>query len=740
MSFDSGNHHTNEQSALPGDATLTKVAVLSFVVLICLALSPFVLKAQENLLSPRESHATPEVNLSGGNGDQTVQPSGGNGDQAVQPSGGEEELPAGSAGIFDLGPSLSSGDETTEEAPVDRSAGETETALPQIELLEGEPYEKSPSEAEGVIGLRPKSEYYDEVVKDAPKPDISLLGPIPEKLDKGVEFSDVAADWIYYQKSTGMTELKGHVMIIYDTTIISSDEAVLDEKNKIYHFFGEGRVFVDDSDFTLDCDDLEIHDAETEKMILIKGASTMVVFADKEAVKPTKTATNRAKLEYALKQQDTTITFTDAEYNYDKHIFDAHGGVRFEQSDKYASGGDFHGEDERDYMLFKDKCEFWQKDGKWLYTYDIVKDKESPPSRGDKIKRALLSVPTTITCLEAEAEGEDGWLELRNAPGDVVYFKQDDKHAECDKFTIWYTEEEETQAEIIEPQTGPQNLLVEKEEAKTEEKPKYVRPPGFGTLYPESTYSAEFIPWEANPIPRWSSEGTGTAQDYSLSTGQPEGLDSSVNYQVSSAEPDVFNTSTGIMNEVTEPGGLLDEMRAESGVESSTQNSKVPHNEMLMQGNVFARQENGDWLFTYDIVNEKDEDEDTVKQYRKWANASTDLLHVWMDDNKVEAIGSVKGEQDNQNGAADFVRYIGDFDMAYIRGNILINREGKHSVSSGEGFLFFSTKVFQALGNVVTKLMVDVQKEQDKRRNQGSGNTPTEGGSSGGGAAPSGGG
>jgi len=34
------------------------------------------------------------------------------------------------------------------------------------------------------------------------------------------------------------------------------------EKNEIYRFFGEGRVFVDDADFTLECDELEVHDAE----------------------------------------------------------------------------------------------------------------------------------------------------------------------------------------------------------------------------------------------------------------------------------------------------------------------------------------------------------------------------------------------------------------------------------------------------------------------------------------------
>ena len=134
----------------------------------------------------------------------------------------------------------------------------------------------------------------------------------------------------------------------------------------------------------------------------------MVVFKDKDAKPPGDNATRRDKIVYALKQQDTTITFTDAEYNYDKEIFDAHGGVKFAQSDKYAQGKEFHGENKTEYGLFKGNCEFWQKDGKWLYQYKIVEDKNSPPSRGDKLTRALLSVPTTITSDEAEDKNKDG--------------------------------------------------------------------------------------------------------------------------------------------------------------------------------------------------------------------------------------------------------------------------------------------------------------------------------------------
>ena len=161
-----------------------------------------------------------------------------------------------------------------------------------------------------------------------------------------------------------------------------------------------------------------------------------------------------------------------------------------------------------------------------------------------------------------------------------------------------------------------------------------------------------------------------------------------------------------------------------------------------MEGNVFLRQENGDWLFDYDVVRSSEESKDTVKAYRKWANANADTVHIWMDDNLGEATGNVKGEQDNQDGKADFVRYLGDLDMAYLNGNILIHRENKHQVQADEGFIFFKTNVFEALGEVQTTVMVDVEKQREqaqanaKAQSTAAGATPSGAGTGGGGGPP----
>jgi hypothetical protein len=76
------------------------------------------------------------------------------------------------------------------------------------------------------------------------------------------------------------------------------------------------------------------------------------------------------------------------------------------------------------------------------------------------------------------------------------------------------------------------------------------------------------------------------------------------------------------------------------------------------------------------------------------------------------------------------LKYIGEFDMAYLNGNIAVHREGKHQLMSQEGFIFFSTDIFEALGNVETKVMVDVEEQRSEAQggtSEGEG-TATEGG------------
>jgi len=798
------------------DGASIGVFKLLVAVILILGCGPYLANAQIGLSGPGTGSYEMDRIV------ETMEGSGADGENAVGPSGIQTEN-----GVVWFPPQGDLSGFEPEES-IQNSPGEGEPSLSAGSAWDltgmgtpdyAEIYDLSPAQVESsVFERRPYDPYYLEIVSEAPNPDISLLGPLPEAREEGIEFTDVAADWIWHQKSAGMTELRGHVMIIYDTTIISCDEATLDEGNEIYRFFGEGRIFVDDADFTLECEELEVHDAEEEKMIYITGPATMVVYADEDAEEPGEDATRRDKVEFALKQNDTVITFLEGKYDYENDIFDASGDVRFEQPDKYAQGGEFHGENETEYMLFKGDCEFWQQDGNWLYEHKIVEDKEDPPSRGDKITRALLSVPTTVTSDEAEFMGDLGWLQLRSEGGNVVYFKQDDKHGECEIFTLYYVDEEkekdegegegEGDAEVIEPE-GPQNLIAEPEVieepevvAETEEEEEFVPPPGFGTLRLESEYPSDWVPWSEEPIfeskpwygilpiefgkqlsgtgstevvefPVEEGEGEGETLGDIIDTSQLEGVlteeqrsqleamdtdkvremlgEGGIEYLKSLTTEEINQLFAQYMGAETggpeapsdqsmpgagapvgmEGSGAAGEEPVGEGVEEEppgtvaelTDEEKVliygdlnvepgeGREEIIMQGNVFVRQENGDWLFEYDIVNEEDEDEETVEQLRKWANGSCDLLHVWTDKEVGEATSRVYGEQDNQNLASDFARYLGKLDMAYLHGNIEIHREDKHQLKSNEAFFFFSTKVFEALGAVRSTVMVDVEKE-----------------------------
>ncbi len=696
------------------DVVSSRVINLCVSVLICILLSPpWILAQGTGTTEPSSPSGPVEVDISGSETEDAVQPSGMEPEDAIDPSGAEGEDPEFFTNFTEEPYELSPGSGEMIFGPgIEPSAGETEPdvetnfTLPGIELPDfGEIFDLSPSETEpSIFSRRPLDEYYEEVVGLAPLPNISILGPLPDLVEEGVEFTDFAADWIYHQKSVGMTELRGHVMIIYDTTIISCDEAVLDEKNQIYHFFGEGRTFVDDADFTLECDELEIHDADEEKMIYILGASTMVVYADDDLEEPGEDSGRRARLEYALTRQDTTITFTDAEYDYENDIFDAHGGVRFEQSDKYAEGDEFHGEGETDYILFTGDCEFQQEDGLWLYEHRVIEYEEDPPDKSDRLVRALMSVPTKVTSDEAEGEADNGWLQLRSFGGNVVYFHQDDKHSECETFSLWYSGDEDEEEDPEEE--GPRNLLEEEEPEEPEEPEERIIPPGFGSLRLASDVPDDYIPWEdfIEPI---AEDVTDAELEVESETEEPDEQDFEFEFpEGETTEP------SGLIGSLAELGSRRMDVTAPSTDEEGEE--AEPINEIIMDGNVFFRQENGDWLFEYDVIREEEETEEDIEQYRKWANASCDYLHVWMDDDNVEATGTIFGEQDNQNLACDFLRYIGELDMLYLRGNLNMHREDKHQLMSEEGFIFFSTNVFEAMGSVQTTVTVDVEERRSE--------------------------
>ncbi len=798
----SSNSSRNSQ-AVNTDIASGKVITLVITVVFLLMLVPSLLHAQNEALRIQDENGGFGL---AGESDESTDMSGAEEEDSVQPSGMDDE-PVIHEPVTDEGFQTSPGQQEdiirlmTDQPPdlqtppgegFDLSGMEEEPAveseddgdlfmLPEIEVPDfAELYDLSPAQTERMIfQRRPRATYYDEVVAGAPSPDIRMLGPLPEAREEGVEFTDFAADWIYHQKSVGMTELRGHVMIIYDTTIITCDEATLDEQNEIHRFFGEGRVFVDDADFTLECDELEIHDAEGVKMIYIYGQSTMVVYADEDAEVPGPDSRRRDRLMYALKQQDTTITFTNAEYDYENDIFDAHGGVRFEQTDKYAEGDEFHGEDETEYMHFTGNCEFYQDDGMWLYDHHVIEDEEDPPSRSDRLVRALMAVPTTVTCDEAEGEGAIGWMEMKSYDGDVVYFYQDDKHAECETFTLWYSRESDDEEAVEE---GPTDLLDDSADEEVEEE-EYIRPPGFGTPRLADEFPADYHPWvvgaeqfpmadqglivAARPVadvpdrPPAEGEGTGELTEGELPEGElPEGvgeeyfgpdrLDGGSGEDMDVMDPSESSDGEGLdlgmapmagapsnipggqlpeftpsdPSEVTEPVADISELTEDmlaliQGGRPPEEAGDEGRNEVIMVGNVFVRQENGDWLFDQDVIREEEETEEDIEQYRKWANGSCDYLHVWTSDEIVEATGNVFGEQDNQDVTCTFLKYMATLEMIYMLGPLTVHREDKHQLMSNEAFLFLSTNVFEALGQVQTTVMVDVEERSGEAAPEG---------------------
>ncbi|MFH1676360.1 MAG: hypothetical protein ABIC40_04970, partial [bacterium] len=207
--------------------TLPKVAALVVLIVLFLSLVPVLIRAEESGSAGTGTDATSdETDLSGSEGEN-----------AVELSGGETENSGLLQNLVDQplpGTDTPESDLSGYEGEPEISAGETESGVTreEYEIPEAmgkdyaEFYDISPSETErNIFKIRPWDPFYEKVISEAPAPDIKMLGPLPEVIEEGVNFTDVAADWIYSRKSAGLTDLRGHVMIVYETTIISCDEA-----------------------------------------------------------------------------------------------------------------------------------------------------------------------------------------------------------------------------------------------------------------------------------------------------------------------------------------------------------------------------------------------------------------------------------------------------------------------------------------------------------------------------------
>ena len=75
-------------------------------------------------------------------------------------------------------------------------------------------------------------------------------------------------------------------------------------------------------------------------------------------------------------------------------------------------------------------------------------------------------------------------------------------------------------------------------------------------------------------------------------------------------------------------------------------------------------------------------------------------------------------EQEHQNGKSDEAFYLRKFDMIHLVGNVEVQREDKNTVFAEEAFLFMTTRIFEARGNVRSTAWVDVEEERSQREEE----------------------
>jgi len=91
-------------------------------------------------------------------------------------------------------------------------------------------------------------------------------------------------------------------------------------------------------------------------------------------------APRKERLKRALGQEDTTVYCDESTYDWGNKIF--HGWVetsdlvKIVQEGRHAYAKAVYHEKETDYSILEGKVELWQKDGNWLFTRDVVTDKD----------------------------------------------------------------------------------------------------------------------------------------------------------------------------------------------------------------------------------------------------------------------------------------------------------------------------------------------------------------------------
>jgi hypothetical protein len=66
--------------------------------------------------------------------------------------------------------------------------------------------------------------------------------------------------------------------------------------------------------------------------------------------------------------------------------------------------------------------------------------------------------------------------------------------------------------------------------------------------------------------------------------------------------------------------------------------------------------------------------------------------------------------------------------MIRLEGNVEVHREEKNTIFANEAYLFMSTRIFEARGDVRTTAFVDVEEERQKRKEEEESGEEGEGG------------
>ena len=237
---------------------------------------------------------------------------------------------------------------------------------------------------------------------------------------EGRKYVDFSADKISQDKLKHLVKLEGNSRLIYEDVTILSEFAEFDDEKEYGKFWGSSGVLADNDDGIMKCDTLEVN--FKEKTSYIHQNIEIFVFGRKYEDKLAEDAPRKERVKRALGQDDTTVYCDEATYDWGNKIFNGwvekSDKVQILQEGRHAYAKAIYHEKQTELTVLEKNVELWQKDGKWLFDRNVVKDKE------DKWANALLRPETTVTCNIMESDGNK---EITTLEGNVIAVQKDKK-------------------------------------------------------------------------------------------------------------------------------------------------------------------------------------------------------------------------------------------------------------------------------------------------------------------------